>query len=88
MPIKKNVIISSVHSEGEKKRQAVEMLAEVSKENNKGEMLNALIYELKPKIEQIIKRVFVKFCNGHGLVEETKVEEEWKYFRKILRKHL
>ena len=84
---KEVIIRPSVHSQGENLRKTAELMAEASKLQNKGEMITMLMEELKPKIEIILKKVFVKFCQGHNLAED-KTEEEWTHFRKILRRHL
>lgn len=85
---KKEVKISSVHNQGENTRKADEALREIQLEaRDRPELEHMLVYELKPRIETIIRKVFVKFCQGHKL-EEYKIEEEWKNFRKILRRHL
>jgi len=86
--VRKQVKISSVHSQGENTRKADEAYRELQKEaGSRSELEQMLIYELKPKIETIIRKVFVKFCEGHKL-DEWKVQEEWEHFRKILRRHL
>ena len=78
----------AVHNQGENNRKSDEILRELSVvAQDKNELDHMLIYELKPRIETIIKKVFIKFCQGHKL-DEWKIEEEWAHFRKILRRHL
>lgn len=85
--VKTGVKIRPIHSEGEKLRERTEAIVEASMQQTKGDMTMLLVEELKPKIEQIVKKVFFKFCLGHSLPDD-KIEEEWTNFRKILRRHL
>lgn len=80
-------IYNTVHNAGEQARKTAELMAEASKLEKRGEMLEMLLEELRPKVEVIIKKVFIKFCEGHKL-DQSKIDDEWTHFRKILRRFL